>query len=315
MFIAEVTKLVPFKIKRQFCVWCVFCAVMAMCFSSVSWASELRNTPTPYEWDKDTVYALDLRHKNTIVQLPVLKFKSEYLAGVCDVQEGAFEGFFVGKDGKEPWRSRINFPKMLPPSSDVANRGKELYSCYGFAQCANVSRSVRYWPPFLGYGNMSFFLLSPVPVNQWTIKFPQRQEGDSFKVEECALTSPKEGQVLISYGSEERPEAPKQLALVNLKTGNITDIPGAMIHDEITRLTYACWLNDHQIVLLFRGRKNADWGIYEIPSGKVLGRGMDVSDSSGKSTVTDFFVSQGFLLTGDEKHIIRLFPLNETQNK
>lgn len=242
MFIAEVAKVAKFKVKRQFCTWCVFCTVMAMFSSFVSRASESRNAPTPYEWDKDSVYALDLSQSNTIVQLSVLKLKSEDLAGVCGVQEGAFEGFFVEKDRKEIWRRRINFPQMMYSSSSIANRGKELYARYGFAQCANLSRSVRFWPPFLGYGNMSFLLLSPVPVRQWTIKFPHRQEGGSFKVEECTLTSPRQGQVLISYRSEERQETPKQLALVDLKTGSITDIPGAGSHDEATRLTYALWL-------------------------------------------------------------------------
>lgn len=269
-----------------------------------------------YTWEKDTIYVLDTSKENTIVQLPVLKLHIENLAcTVGTAQKNYMPVILIEPNLKRAWEENISFPAAINKGSYNTQINK-LYAHYGFTKLQNPY-SMWLFPPLVNYGNTALLLLSPTPVMQWTIRSSQKD----FIVTECALTSPRKEEVLISYRSADNKNEDKtnQLALVNLKTGCITDIPGIRTTewegDNELPITYALWLNDHQMAFTFRGRKNADWHIYEIPSGKLLEEGMDVEGPTRESVVTHFYVCHDHLLTGTKEHIISLYPREKEEKK
>lgn len=292
----------------------LLCAVLLGGWSNVR-AAQQQSTSAPYLWEKDVVYALDTSRPNTIVQLPVLRLSAKHLAYTGGVtQKNRMAVLLIEPDCKQAREQTIEFPETIDKNGDGA-RSRLPYARYGFAGLKNPY-SVWLFPPSVNYGNTALLLLSPQPLRQWTIATPPK----NMTVTECALTSPRRGEVLISYkwADKEDENQPNQLALFDLETGKVIDLPGATTYEgkggENLPVTYALWLNDHEVALTFQGRKNADWKIYEIPSGKLLGEGMYIDGPVKDWAFTGFYVAHGRLLTGMKENIISLYPENRNRN-
>lgn len=298
--------------KKQSCTLLVLCVVIiAMAQMGYAHPPEKQQAdPTAYEWKKDTIYALDLSQPNTIVQLPVLKLHGNNLAGFDHIAEDELGGLFITREQKEILHKNIPVPDTTLAKKEPA----ALYEKYDFTQTLNGFRSFHYAHPLFVHNDTAFILLSATPVKQWIIKSPQKNLS-IFNVLECALESPLNGEILISYRTKEKKEGSYedkgQLALVNLETGIITDVPGVTTDQIFKPLTYALWLNGHQMALTFRGRKSAEWSIYEIPSGTILHQGQDITTKNCEGIVTQFFVCHEHLLTGRDHDITQLWPIDE----
>ncbi len=252
-------------------------------------------------WEQGTIFVVDTSVDDTIMQLPVLYPHIEDCA--CTYLDFFHEQFHIAaivKDSAEKYVRVV--PAFDPRSRELFEKaGKDFVSK---KQCLNCDfipdgyARADIEPPYIGFGQRAYLILSPRPVGRLQVKSPSSQK--EFKIL-LVTREERNGKIGVCFIDDRG----MGFGLVDLKTGILVPVlqQKSLQFDDFWE--EGIWLDDNRIAWCGAGRHMKKWLILDLGARQVLATG------GVKDIGHEFCVKDGSLYTKEVGDEVKLIPLWE----